>query len=337
MRSQTTRSRTDERPRRSTATTTGRLRGRVPAALLPALLLPAAATAQGQGHLEHPAPEFERLIERGRFAVESSQGVRYEDDPTLQAVLRFEGGERATVKMASAPRRGGAFNNRPRYEAAAYQVQKLFLDPEGYVVPPTTCRCLPPDQFEELFERRQPTFRGSPCGLVLLQAWLRGVIDEGVFDRDRFASDTAYARHLANANVLTYLIDHKDANKGNVVVAQRFLGSRVFAVDNGVSFESRKSNRGTAWRRLRVDRIPRETVERLRALERSDLEERLAVFAQFEGIERVEPTAPLDPDEGLRRDGRVLQIGLEEDEIEGVWERIRKLLERVDEGDLETF
>lgn len=314
-----------------------RSRGAARLALVPALFLPVAAAAQAQGHLEHSAPTFERLLERGSFAVESTQGVRYEDDPTLQAVLRFEGGERATVKMASAPHRGGAFNNRPRYEAAAYEVQKLFLDPEDYVVPPTVCRCLPPEQFEELFGRRQLTFQGSPCGLVLLQAWLRGVVDEDVFDRDRFASDTAYARHLANANVLTYLIDHKDSNQGNVVVAQRFLGSRVFAVDNGVSFESRKSDRGTAWRRLRVDRIPRETVERLRALERSDLEERLAVIAQFQGLTPVEPTAPIDPGEGFRQEGRVLQMGLEEDEISGLWDRIRKLLERVDDGDLETF
>lgn len=326
MRSETTRSRTGSRALDP-----------VRAALLPALLVPTAAAAQGQEHLEHPAPEFERLLERGRFAIESTQGVRYEDDPTLQAVLRFEGGERATVKLASAPYRGGAFNNRPRYEVAAYEVQKLFLDPEEYVVPPTVCRCLPPEQFEELFGRRQPTFEGSPCGLVLLQAWLRGVIDEDAFDRDRFASDTAYGRHLANANVLTHLIDHKDSNEGNVVVAQRFLGSRVFAVDNGVSFASRESDRGTAWRRIRVDRLPRETVERLRALERSDLDERLAVIAQFEGLTPVDPTATIDPDEGFRQEGRVLQMGLDEDEIGGVWERIRKLLERVDEGDLGTF
>lgn len=337
MRSHATISRTGERAPGPRATATGRVHGAVRAALLPALLLPAAAAAQGQGHLEHSAHEFERLIERSRFGIETTQGVRYEDDPTLQAVLRFEGGERATVKMAAAPYRGGAFNARPRYEAAAYEVQKLFLDPGDYVVPPTTCRCLPPEQFEELFGRRQPTFEGSPCGLVLLQAWLRGVIDEDVFDRDRFASDTAYARHLANANVLTHLIDHKDSNVGNVVVSQRFLGSRVFAVDNGVSFESQKGNRGTAWRRLRVDRIPRETVERLRALERSDLHDRLAVIAQFEGLTPVERTAPIDPDEGFRQEGRVIQMGLEKDEIDGVWERIRKLVERVDEGDLETF
>lgn len=302
---------------------------------------PASLSAQSPAHLEHPPAEFERLLYRESFEVEESKGLRYVDDPKLQAVLRFADGKRARVKLVSAPHGGGKFNNRPRYEAAVYELQKLFLEEDEYVVPPTVCRCVPPWKFEELFGDARPTFDGTPCRMVMLQAWLRGVTDEEVFDRDRSESDTAYARHLANVDVLTYLVDHKDANKGNVVVAQKFLSSRVFAVDNGVTFASQPGNRGTEWRHLRVERIPRETIERLQGVTLGDLEAHLATIAQFEtqpeGMVPVEPAPPFDPEEGIRLKDGVLQIGLTRDEIEDIHERIQELLERIDEGEVETF
>jgi hypothetical protein len=51
----------------------------------------------------------------------------------------------------------------------------------------------------------------------------------------------------------------------------------------------------------------------------------------------VAPTAPIDPEEGVSvRDG-VVQLGLTEDEVEDIWERIEDLLEDVDDGEISLF
>ena len=51
----------------------------------------------------------------------------------------------------------------------------------------------------------------------------------------------------------------------------------------------------------------------------------------------VPPTAPIDPEEGASVRDRVVQLGLTDDEIEGVWERIEELLEDVDDGEIPLF
>ena len=237
---------------------------------------------------------------------------------------------------------GGEFNNRPRYELAAYRIQKLFLPPDEYVVPPTVVRCFPLSWYRTALEDRAPeTFSGTEHVMVVLQYWLWGVTAEDVFDEDRFESDSVYARHLANLNVLTYLIRHRDANKGNFVVSEDPESPRVFAVDNGVSFRSERSNRGDDWRRLRVDRLPRRTVDRLRGLTPEELERHLGVLVQFElrgsQLVAVEPGQNLDPGDGIRRRDGVIQLGLTEGEISNVWDRLQDLLEDVDEGDLGVF
>lgn len=314
----------------------------LPVALAVAVVLAVPMSSQAQWeNMRRPAGEIERLLQEVPFEIQASRGARAPQDRTRQLTLSFDEGSPVLVKMIPAPRGGEDFNNRPHYEAAAYELQKLFLDPEEYVVPPTVCRCLPVWLYRQLDEDAEATFEGTSCRLVTLQSWLWGVTDENVFDRDRFERDTLYARHFANTNVLTYLIEHKDSNVGNVLVAQDSALGRVYAVDNGVSFESRESNRGTEWRQLRVDRIPLSTAERLRGVELEDLTERLAVLVQYEQrdgqISLVEPGMPLDAEDGVRFEEGTIQLGLTQDEIEDVHERIRDLLERVDEGDVETF
>jgi hypothetical protein len=116
----------------------------------------------------------------------------------------------------------------------------------------------------------------------------------------------------------------------------------VFAVDNGVAFNRREvSDRGTRWQRLRVDRLPQRTVDRLRALTRDELDRRLAVVAQFrragEVLVPMAPTTPLDPGKGVSRNDEVVQLGLTKHEIDHIWDRIRKVLERVDEQKIALF
>ena len=299
------------------------------------------ASAQDANIRVHPDSAEARLA-HAPFELVRAQDTRFEGDRTQQAMLDFPGGTPMLVKWARAPRGGETFNNQPRYELAAYRLQKLFLEPEEYVVPPTALRVVPLAWYRSELEPRAPaTFSGTDHVLVVLQYWLWAVTADGVYDEARFGRDTTYARHLANLNVFCYLIRHSDANVGNFLRSEGDAGPRVFAVDNGVAFDSQESNRGHEWRRMRVDRIPRTTMERLRRLTEERLQRELGVLVQFEpsgeGMTAVEPGPNLDPDDGIREEGGVVQLGLTRGEIEDVWDRLQDLLEEVDEGDLGVF
>ena len=81
---------------------------------------------------------------------------------------------------------------------------------------------------------------------------------------------------------------------------------------------------------------------RLRELKQADVTAALGVVSQLErndaGIYvNVPPGENLDPGRGVRMEGKQLQFGLTDDEIEDVWERIEDLIEDVDDGDLPVF
>ena len=67
----------------------------------------------------------------------------------------------------------------------------------------------------------------------------------------------------------------------------------------------------------------------------------LAVLAQFENrdgmLVEVPASPPLAADTGVRYEGRVLQVGLTRDEIDGVSARIAALLAQVDAGEIPLF
>jgi len=58
--------------------------------------------------------------------------------------LRFDDGVEINVKWKRAPAEAEGWNNSPRREIAACEVQKLFLEPDDYVVPVSVPRCIPP-------------------------------------------------------------------------------------------------------------------------------------------------------------------------------------------------
>src|SRR5262249_50148648 len=186
------------------------------------------------------------------------------------------------VKLAKAPPGGEAFNNEPRYEIAAYALQKLLLDEPDYVVPPTVARMVSVDDYRRIAETGEPTFNDAASVLLVLQYWTLDVTPKGVFNKKRAEHDTAYARHLGDLNVFTYLIRQRDANAGNILISADSLHPRMFSVDNGVSFGSPASNRGTEWSTLRVKRIGRATAARLQSIRSEQLTQALAVIAQFE-------------------------------------------------------
>ena len=305
------------------------------------LLLAAPAWAQ-DGNILEPVDSIVNRMLKGQFEVVDQRGSRFEGDRTNRAALSFPDGSMMVAKWARAATGGEGFNNQPRYEVAAYEIQKLFLDEPSYVVPPTVLRAFPLSWYQRLQSSALPTFRNTSSVLVTLQYWLFNVDGEGVWDEDRFATDTAYARHFADLNILTYLIRHNDANAGNLLISRDPENPRVFAVDNGLAFSSETSDRGATWRTMQVRRLPRTTVERLRAITEDDLRRALGVLAQYEvgpdgTLYAVEPTENLSPRRGIRQEGTIIQLGLTEREIRDTWRRLQKLLEDVDRGRYELF
>ena len=232
-------------------------------------------------------------------------------------------------------------NNSPRKEIAAWKIQSLILDPVDYVVPPSVAYCA---KVENMRTDERPTLEDTECVLGVLSLWLERVtLPSPLLDVERFSRDPLYATYLADFNLLTYLIEHHDGRRGNFLVSKDDSRRQVFAIDNGNSFGGPWYNWFVPnWSEVRVPALRRASIERLRQVREEDVEALLAVVAQLErdeegGLQIVDPGETLDDDEGVRWSDGVLQLGLTEDEIEDVWERIEDLLEEIDEGRIATF
>lgn len=317
--------------------------------LLPPSLLLAPGLVLGPGTLTAQRPPPPDTVERWLTSLPVSELGRcvtsrgMERERTYKCILTLENERSILVKWARAPRGGEEFNNVPRYEVAAYRLQKLFLDQSEYCVPPTVVRSFPVEWYRR--QGLEPgvvgTFGGAESVLVVLQSWLFGVEPIEEVDAERFERDVRYARHQANMNVLTHLIDNKDANYGNFLISTDESDPRVYSVDNGVAFGSLEGDRGDYWRRLRVDRIPRKTADRLRRITREELDRALGVVAEFEvrqgRLVRVVPGENLRPEQGIREEDGVIQLGLTSREIARLEDRLRRLVEDLQEGDLGVF
>ena len=312
----------------------------------PAIILLACAqsVAAQDSNITLPVPELERMLADDPFSIVSAEISRpkAKGDITLKAEVSFAGRPPVRIKLRKAEPGADTFNNQPRYDLAAYELQKLFLEPPEYVVPPTSLRFLPLGEFAKYSAQVKRTFTGADEVLAVLQYWLQDVkVIADVYLPALYAADPVYARHVGQMNILTFLIEHGDSNVGNFLISRAETGPRVFAVDNGVAFAAPESDRGRLWADLRVDRLPADAVERLRRITFEDLQSRLGVVAQWKLEDgRFVPTAPaasLSSMRGVRRDGAVLQMGLTKPEIERVWRRLQRLLETVDAGSVKTF
>ena len=301
---------------------------------------PAAAAPAQSPHYPLPQAEIERRLADDPFQIAGMADNRWEGDRTQRTALRFGDGAVLPVKWARAAEGGFALNNQPAYELAAYRLQGLFLDRADWVVPPTVLRIMPLRVYRQLDPELQPTFDGTSSVLVVLQVWLDGVTAFDGPDAARL-DDEAYATRLAYLNVLTFLIRHADSNHGNVLVAKDGE-PRMFAVDNGVAFGSPDSPRGTFWKELHARRFPAELVTRLRAIDRAALHRTLAVVAQLREredgrLEHVAPGPRRAPNRSVDFHEGVVQIGLTDREIDGVWTRLQELIRRVDAGEITTY
>lgn len=336
-------------------------------ALAPLLLLALAGSACGGSQLADSDAWLDRLATRG----EPPAGRHWAVPPErLEELLRtgkgsvrdrtpistgVTGADRLTVYFpalgrsirikwkAAPPGDADGWNNSPRKELAAYEVQKWFLRPAGYVVPTTVARCIAIDDYHRLDSAAEPTLEGTRCVFGVQALWLLNVeVPETLYDEARFRDDPRYARHLANFNLFAYLVEDRDTRKSNVLTAKDPRNRRVFSVDNGISFDGKLYNIfENQWHELRVPALPRSSIGRLRAVTR-ERAQALATVSQFrldeDGMLRPERPGPaLDPARGVRwRDG-VLQLGLTDAEIEGVWSRTQELLEQVDAGQVALF
>jgi hypothetical protein len=311
--------------------------------LAAALTLALAPLVHAQDSNIHFAiSEIEQKLKRDSLNIADMRGSRWELDRTQRVVLQFLDSTMMLVKWAKAAPGGETFNNVPRFEVAAYELQKLFLDEKDYVVPPTIIRVLPLEYYRTLDARIKPTFGGKTNGVVVvLQYWLSQVTPSEVFDEARARRDDRYAFHLANANIFSYLVRHSDSNQGNFLVSSDTANPRIFAVDNGVAFSSMAGDRGTEWQALRVKRVPASTVERLKAITEEDLRRVLGILAEFEIqdglLVAVTPTDNLDPKRGVRRNETRIQLGLKDSEINDVYGRLQRFLQMVERGSIKTF
>jgi hypothetical protein len=267
-------------------------------------------------------------------------------DITSKADVSFGGREPFRVKLRRSEPGAEGFNNVPRYDLAAYAIQQMLMDSNEYVVPPTALRMVPVEEYKPYYhdpDAVKPTFKGADEVLCVVQYWLQHVRNPpDIYDPVRFDADPVYARHIGQLNVFTYLIEHRDSNQGNFLISDAEQGPRVFSIDHGVAFASLDSDRGTAWLKLRVDRLPKDTVDRVRPLvDRDLLASKLGVLGQWELRDGhyvpVEATENLNARRGVRIKDGVVQMGLTRDEIAAIARQAKSLINQVDFGKIKVY
>jgi hypothetical protein len=248
--------------------------------------------------------------------------------------------------------------NRPRAELGAYAVQKLFLEPSEYVVPPTAGHCFSLEEYRSSVDRAaEPTFESTSCVYGVLAYWLEDVqtlddahgedvlgADDTPFDAELFERDAVYRQSVAQLNVLTFLIHHGDSHPAQFLVTEDGA-SRLYVVDNSIAFRDFVNPELDAhqdWSKIQVPALPVASMERLRALTSSDFARLLAVEAydRIDGrlVFAGERTARGgDESAPLRWVGSRLVIGLTRGEVSDLMARQRELVRMVSRGDVATF
>ena len=303
-----------------------------------------AGTTLGQGEMCLPIAKLEHLLRDADMSVLQARGTSSGTNGAMTLWMEFPK-DHVTLKAKwkEAAQGGSAMNNEPRKELAAYELQKLFLDPEEYVVPPTVSRCIPLGLYEIQIRPTKATFPGTACAFGVLSYWLSGIEMLSGFDAKRFETDLKYRKAISNLNVFTYLFDHRDTRPANFAISKSHDFPRAFAIDNGLALNGITNPRTTfrhEWNRIAVPKLPHRTVERLRAITRAQLDA-LATVAELaidgQQMDSIARTASFEDHDGVRRKGNVIQLGLTNKEIDQIAERLRALIERVDSKQLEVY
>ena len=236
-----------------------------------------------------------------------------------------------------------SFNTSFRKELAAYEVQKFFLDPEDYVVPTALPICVPRERYLKIIGYAAASLEGTDCVLCLASTWLVNVtVPDRLYDESRFLEDPTYAYYMSNFNILTYLIQHRDARVGQFLVSKDDKRRQVFSIDNGISFGFWPYNFFVRqWDTIHLPALRKDSIDRLRQIKRQDLD-RLEVIVQMEKDENgilkpVPPGENMNPKNGATYIDGILQFGLTRSEINDLWERIQSLIAEVDSGNIQVF
>jgi hypothetical protein len=292
-----------------------------------------------------PAATALALLESDPFEVRRIERVGKGVTGAARATIEFPRRKRTLeVKWKVVPPKDAdGWNNTPRKELAAHALQRWFLEPGDYVVPPTALRCVPLARYRRFDEAAQSSLEGPDCVLGLLSAWLQDVeVPETLWDPERFLREPRYAAHRADFNLFTYLVEHRDGRAGNFLVPTDAADPHVFSIDNGIAFGGLVYNYlVTNWDTLHVPALRRAAVARVRRLGPADLDALLVVAelrADRDGVLRhVRPGPVVDPERGTRVGPGFIQLGLTRAEVDAVAERRARLLERVDRGEVPLF
>ena len=305
----------------------------------------ASRPAEGSQLPNWPAPpdKLERTLPQklaaGEFEVQGKTGTEYGLGGAETVGLYLPAMDKnIQVKWKEMPPNTlDEYNNRARKTIAAYKLQRLFLDPEDYVVPFSFAYCAP------LKERDRPSIPGTNCRMGAVSVWLQDVtFADPLYDEARFARDPTYAYYLSNFNIFTYLAQHRDAKMSNALVSEDDGRRQVFSIDNDIAFDASVYNYFIDhWDKIFVAALRKDSIDRLRMLEREDLDF-LGVVAQFTRndsnvLVAVPPSENLDPNRPIRITGDSVQLGLAQFEIDRLWNRIQSLIQRVDDGDILVF
>ena len=249
--------------------------------------------------------------------------------------------------------------NSPRRELAAYAVQKLYLDEQEYVVPPTAPHCFPLGEYREKVDRKaRASFRDTDCVYGILSYWLEDVQSlaaarkAGWFhgarghalDRKLFAANQTYRDSIASVNLFTYVIAHADSHAANFVITRDRDEPFVYSIDNSLSLGlavNARLAREDDWSRLKVPALPRAQVARLRAIgDRVDELRSCAELERDDGLLVV--TSATDRAKAAPTDGHDwvdghLRVGLTASEIAGLRARIAELSARAERGQIELY
>ncbi len=322
----------------------------------PACQKPAKAVMYGDFPLHQflplPIHVLEDKFQHEPFDILEAKATAHGSTSAVQFNIQFRDCTVVKVKWRAAPQDARRYNNDPRRELASYLFQKLFLEPEDYVVPVTLPGCISVADLARTGLNLAPQLAGANCVFGPMAIWLQNVESVANFlDRERFErsatgqEDRGYARAYANLNIFTYLIRHSDGRKGNFLVSTVLGQPHIFSIDNSLAYEGMGNPRPFIphWNRLKVDKLPRDTVERLRGISQDQLFRQLGVVDEFRWTEdgsvtRIIPfSANLNPRAGYRTQDNTGQIGLTDREISKIADRLRKLLERVDSGEIQLF
>lgn len=258
--------------------------------------------------------------------------------------IQYPDGQVVKVKWKAVPSsKLDGWNNSPRKELGTYVMQRFVVDADDYMIPTVAPHCLTTEEYKAIDPAAKPSLQGTNCVLGTISIWMEDLTDPWpFFEKERFNSDPKYARFLSDMNVVLYLVDHRDGRRGNLLRSTDLSDPRVYAVDNGIAFDTFPWNMLVPnWNEIRVPWIAKETVERLRKIDDDELEKALGVLAEMEtdatgNLHLANMTTNLNPLDGVRLHANRVQFGLTVDEIEDVEERLEKLLAEIDAGKIKV-